>query len=345
MKNKKTLLLSLGVLAATITPIVSVISCGSASSKADEQKAMDSITNADVTKLAMSHLKPNIKNIVPSAQEGLKYGNFKSNITTSTGLVLKDAVFQLSAWVPIYSTGTLQINVLVTKEGLKSSNKGIPFNVTISGWKHAAQVILDQSNKSNTAFATFDASSGTLAITDRVTQIGELAFSTGLWDPSDSSTIIKSIDFSKATNLLIINNNAFSEKDGVNNKAQITSLEIPSSVTTIESNAFNIATIKTLTFATGSKLTTIGGEAFSHADLTTITLPDGVTTIGGAAFFQSPFQHIVIPNSVVTIDSVAFGHAIDNTTTHISIPKKFNINKVKNAIFLLGWGSISFNWT
>ena len=347
MKSKKTLLLSLGVLAVTVTPLISVISCGNTSNKPkrdlkQEQKAMDSITMADVKKLAMSHLKPNLKTVVPGPQEGLQYSNFKSDITTSTGLVLKDAIFKLSAWVPTYTTGTLEVDVLVTKEGLQSSNKSVPFNITLNGWQAQAQVILTKDNKAT--YAGFAA--GVLTIHKEVTQIGPQIFAKGLWNEADTNTVIRSIDFSQATKLEVIDNFAFSRSDALHH-AEVSTLTIPSSVQTIGSAAFDMSALTSLTFQSGSALTTIGDRAFSSAAITTLSIPIHVTTIEHTAFFSSKLEQLTIPNSVTTIGNDAFFNIKNDEHTHVSMPTKFNnISTYLPQIFgVKNFEHIEFNWT
>ena len=64
---------------------------------------------------------------------------------------------------------------------------------------------------------------------------------------------------------------------------------IPTSLTTIGAFAFYASSnLSTITFATGtSSLTTIGTDAFSDTNLTTIILPDSVAGIGNGAFQNS----------------------------------------------------------
>lgn len=70
------------------------------------------------------------------------------------------------------------------------------------------------------------------------------------------------------------------------NNANLTSITIPASVTVIGKNAFNqCKNLKSVTFASGSKLTTIGESAFqADYSLTSITIPSGVTDIYDNAF-------------------------------------------------------------
>lgn len=60
-----------------------------------------------------------------------------------------------------------------------------------------------------------------------------------------------------------------------------------------------------------STLRTIEGYAFSQTAITNLTLPEGLETIEGFAFSLSNLQEVTIPSTVKTIESHAFGN-IDN---------------------------------
>jgi len=67
----------------------------------------------------------------------------------------------------------------------------------------------------------------------------------------------------------------------------------------------------------GRRITAIGDQAFERADLTSVTIPEGVTTIGTAAFYENKLTRITIPNSVTEIGQWAFGK---NKLTSVTIP-------------------------
>jgi hypothetical protein len=56
----------------------------------------------------------------------------------------------------------------------------------------------------------------------------------------------------------------------------------------------------------GKTITAIGKEAFLNAELTSITIPDGITSIGEDAFRDNKLTGITIPGSVKSIGSRAF---------------------------------------
>jgi len=67
----------------------------------------------------------------------------------------------------------------------------------------------------------------------------------------------------------------------------------------------------------GKKIKYIDKEAFRKADLTSVTIPVGVTYIGESAFSQNKLTSVTISNSVAYIDKWAF---YDNKLIDITIP-------------------------
>ena len=87
----------------------------------------------------------------------------------------------------------------------------------------------------------------------------------------------------------------------------LTSLTLPSSVTSIEWSAFSgCSGLTSLTLP--SSVTSIGGSAFSGCSgLTSLTLPSSVTEIGSSAFSGcSGLTSLTLPSSVSSIGSFAF---------------------------------------
>jgi len=104
-----------------------------------------------------------------------------------------------------------------------------------------------------------------------------------------------------------------------NTVSKMTSLTIPSSVTTLGQSILAAATIDTVIFAPGSQLTSITASAFAGAtNLKKINIPPSVISIGDSAF-QSSFAGVKsstsitidIPSSVISIGASAFQGAIN----------------------------------
>jgi uncharacterized repeat protein (TIGR02543 family) len=111
-----------------------------------------------------------------------------------------------------------------------------------------------------------------------------------------------------------IGENAFSQSG-------LTSITIPKGVTSIGYAAFNYCTaLQTVSFASDSKLESIGDYAFSDCTaLNAITIPAGVTSIGYAAFMSdTSLKSIIIPESMTSIGGGVFSQS---GLTSITIPK------------------------
>ena len=88
--------------------------------------------------------------------------------------------------------------------------------------------------------------------------------------------------------------------------AEITSIIIPDSVTSIGDYAFFECTSLT-SIVIGDSVTSIGDYAFAICDLITVTIPDSVTSIGEAAFLGCiSLTSVVIGESVTSISDSAF---------------------------------------
>ena len=105
--------------------------------------------------------------------------------------------------------------------------------------------------------------------------------------------------------------------------ANITSVSIPNSITTIESGAFSGASnIISLTVPNGIK--TIENSTFLNCNnLKTVILPDGLTSIGSHAFSGCPcLESVNIPQSVTHISEYVFDGST-RVTLHIDSPNPF----------------------
>ena len=91
-------------------------------------------------------------------------------------------------------------------------------------------------------------------------------------------------------------------------KTKITSIKIPETVETIESNAFYYSSLTSVTIP--ANVTTLGDYAFGYCkDLASVTIAPGtkLTTIGGSAFLSdSSLTEFKVPATVETIGNYAF---------------------------------------
>ena len=108
---------------------------------------------------------------------------------------------------------------------------------------------------------------------------------------------------------------------------KLTSVTIPSSVTSIKPRAFwgNLLTSMTIL----DSVTTIGWQAFASNQLTTISLGKNVTSIDSQAFYQNQLTSVIIPNSVKAIGQNSF---TKNPVREASIPDSIQHILVKGYI-------------
>ena len=105
--------------------------------------------------------------------------------------------------------------------------------------------------------------------------------------------------------------------------SRVKSITIPASVTTIGEQAFASSGLSedqkltNLTFAPGSRLTTIGRYAFDGQRLTTVDLPNTVTTIGDGAFGYNKLTSITLSESLTELSGWVFAN---NKLTGVLLP-------------------------
>ena len=134
-------------------------------------------------------------------------------------------------------------------------------------------------------------------------------------------------DWNESTKTLTVNSNPV--VGAYYYKTEIEHVVISAGVTTIGKSAFSGCTnLASVTFDTGSQLTSIGEQAFGRCKLTSVTIPDGVTTIGNGAFMScSNLTSVTFGSGVETIGASAF----DGTgLTSITIPA--SVTSIGNGV-------------
>ena len=137
-------------------------------------------------------------------------------------------------------------------------------------------------------------------------------------------------DCSGLTSVTIPNSVTSIESDAFSNCSSLISINIPNSVTSIGVRAF--CNCSGLTSATiPNSVTSIGERAFSGCNsLTSFSIPNSVTSIGYAAFSDcSNLDSITIPNSVSSIGESAF-HGCSGLI-YVALPD--NLKLIKQNMF------------
>lgn len=164
-----------------------------------------------------------------------------------------------------------------------------------------------------------------IKIPKTITRIGAYAFRQ-CGDLHTNSGLVNVI-FDSESQLKLIDHDAFA------NCCAIREFELPREVETIGENAFyDDWCIKKFTFQEGSRLKSIGGNAFHcNSSLQSLTLPSSVTNIDHHAFYQcSSLDEFVIPDGVESIERAMFAECSKLKT--VTVPN--SVKKVVQKAFL-----------
>ena len=109
----------------------------------------------------------------------------------------------------------------------------------------------------------------------------------------------------------------------------VTSVTLPSTLTTIGRYAFGDCSLTSITLP--SSLKTINGGAFYGNKLTSLVIPNSVTTVGNSAFSRNEIASLTLSQSLTTINDSAFQY---NKLTSLVIP---------SSVTYLGFGAFASN--
>jgi uncharacterized repeat protein (TIGR02543 family) len=112
----------------------------------------------------------------------------------------------------------------------------------------------------------------------------------------------------------------------------MTSIVIPASVTSIGNNAFGeTMSLKTVTFAGTSQLTTIGEGAFTRSALASITIPASVTSIQPYAFSEA--TSLTTVTFAGTSQLTTIGDSVFENTSIMAITIPASVSSIGSNIF------------
>ena len=203
----------------------------------------------------------------------------------------------------------------------------------------------------------------TLTLGTGLTTVGDNAFqyttTTNLIMPQYVSGVASDFNYkyTGVVNLTIqsgvIPDNAFSHSSNQLNST-VTSLTLGSGVTSIGGSAFITSTssgcarLTSLTFEGNSQLQTVGASAFANNQISSLTIPNGVTSIGNIAFYGNQISSLTIPSSVANIGAQAFyGNQLSSLTIPSSVTRiesyTFAYNQISSLIIPSSVTSIGYS--
>ena len=163
-----------------------------------------------------------------------------------------------------------------------------------------------------------------------VTYIGDEAF--GYYSDIDGSEI-KKVDGFKINYVKNTYGHYYATKNGFSDEDCLFTNELNDGTLEISKYVGNSATYEIPGEIDGKKVIRIGNSAFIDCtELTSVTIPDGVTDIRWRAFYNCvSLKSVTIPKSVTYIDNYAFGYYYDSDSFETKKIDGFKINYVKNT--------------
>ena len=163
-----------------------------------------------------------------------------------------------------------------------------------------------------------------------VTYIGDEAF--GYYSDIDGSEI-KKVDGFKINYVKNTYGHYYATKNGFSDEDCLLTNELNDGTLEISKYVGNSATYEIPGEIDGKKVIRIGNSAFIDCtELTSVTIPDGVTDIRWRAFYNCvSLKSVTIPKSVTYIDNYAFGYYYDSDSFGTKKIDGFKINYVKNT--------------
>ena len=164
-----------------------------------------------------------------------------------------------------------------------------------------------------------------------MTDIGDEAFGYYFNDIDESE--IKKVDGFKINYVKNTYGHYYATKNGFSDEDCLFTNELNDGTLEISKYVGNSATYEIPCEIDGKKVIRIGNSAFIDCtELTSVTIPDGVTDIRWRAFYNCvSLKSVTIPKSVTYIDNYAFGYYYDSDSFETKKIDGFKINYVKNT--------------
>lgn len=128
----------------------------------------------------------------------------------------------------------------------------------------------------------------------------------------------------------------------------LTSITIPAGVTEIPSSTFCYCyDLSEVTFAEGSRLQSIGANAFTECALTKINIPSTVTELGSAALYGCNFTSFSLPSKVTVITQHQFcaTHELTDLYLHKDVTKIEDYAFLKSENMTIHYEGSKADWT